>query len=140
MAGSTFVAPLVSQWIANVGNGSTSRTGRSASGGCINAISGRTVDFGASDAPLTSDQFRECKGCVQIPWALSATSIPCHINGVTARRHLTGSVIADVFLNEITNWNDPRITRLNPKIKLPALNITPVYRSDNSGTTYNFTD
>jgi phosphate transport system substrate-binding protein len=59
---------------------------------------------------------------------------------VTARLHLTGQVIADIFLNKITKWDDPRIERLNPRIKLPALNITPVYRSDNSGSTYNFTD
>src|SRR5215470_17419198 len=74
-AGSTFVAPLVSQWIANVGNGLSVTYGPIGSGGGINAITNRTVDFGASDAPLTSDEFSACKGCVQIPWALSATSI-----------------------------------------------------------------
>jgi phosphate transport system substrate-binding protein len=139
-AGSTFVAPLVSQWIANVGNSLSITYGPIGSGGGINAITNRTVDFGASDAPLTPDEFSACKGCVEIPWALSATSIPYHINGVTARLHMSGPVIADIFLNKITKWNDPRIKRLNPKISLPALNITPIYRSDNSGTTFNFTD
>jgi phosphate transport system substrate-binding protein len=139
-AGSTFVAPLVSEWIAHVGNGLDITYGPIGSGGGINSITGRTVDFGASDAPLTPDQFRECKGCVQIPWALSSTSIPYHINGLKARLHLTGPVIADIFLDKITKWNDPRIKRLNKKISLPALDITPIHRSDNSGTTYNFTD
>jgi phosphate transport system substrate-binding protein len=77
---------------------------------------------------------------VQIPWALSATSIPYHIEGVKARLHLTGPVIADIFLNKITKWNDSRIKKLNPKVQLPALNITTIHRSDNSGTTFNFTD
>jgi len=139
-AGSTFVAPLVSQWIANVGNGMSITYGPIGSGGGINAITNRTVDFGASDAPLTPDEFSACKGCVQIPWALSATSIPYNINGVKARLHLTGPVIADIFLSKITKWNDPRIKKLNRKVNLPALNITPIYRSDNSGTTFNFTD
>ena len=67
-AGSTFVAPLVSQWIANVGNGMSITYGPIGSGGGINAITNRTVDFGASDAPLTPDEFSACKGCVQIPW------------------------------------------------------------------------
>jgi phosphate transport system substrate-binding protein len=139
-AGSSFVAPLVSKWIANVGNGLDVTYAPIGSGGGINAITGRTVDFGASDAPLTGDEFRACKGCVQIPWALSATSIPYHIEGVKARLHLTGPVVADIFLNKITKWNDSRIKKLNPKITLPALAITPVHRSDNSGTTFNFTD
>jgi phosphate transport system substrate-binding protein len=139
-AGSTFVAPLVSKWISNVGQGLDVTYAPIGSGGGINAITGRTVDFGASDAPLTADEFRQCKGCVQIPWALSATSIPYHIEGVRARLHLTGPVIADIFLNRITKWNDSRIEKLNPKLKLPALAITTIHRSDNSGTTFNFTD
>jgi len=90
LIGGTFVAPLVSQWIANVGTGLSITYGPIGSGGGINAITNRTVDFGASDAPLTPDEFGACKGCVQIPWALSATSIPYHINSVKARLHLTG--------------------------------------------------
>src|SRR5213078_4139612 len=104
------------------------------SGGGIAAITNRSVDFGASDAPLSKDQFTACKGCVQIPWALSATSIPYNIPGLNV------GALADIYLGKITNWNSSRIKALNKKLNLPDLKITPVYRSDNSGTSYNFTD
>jgi hypothetical protein len=71
----------VQEWISNVGKGLDITYAPIGSGGGINAITGRTFDFGASDAPLTADQFREWKGCVQIPWVLSATSVPRHIEG-----------------------------------------------------------
>ena len=98
------------------------------------------VDFGASDAPLTPDQFDACKGCVQIPWALSATSIIYNLPGVPNNLKLTGPVIANIYLGKITKWDDPAIKKLNPGVNLPDTKITPVYRSDGSGTTYNFTD
>ena len=112
---------------------------RSARAG-IAQITARTVDFGASDAPMTPDQFSACKGCVQIPWALAATSIPYNLPGVKKQVKLTGPVIANIYLGKVTQWNDPQIQKLNPGVTLPATKITPVYRSDNSGTTYNFTD
>jgi phosphate transport system substrate-binding protein len=138
--GSSFVAPLMQQWIAHVGHDLEVGYSPLGSGAGIAAITNRAVDFGASDAPLTTHQFSLCKGCVQIPWALSATSIPYHLNGVRARLRLTGQVIADIFMRKITEWNHPRITRLNPGVALPELEITPVHRSDSSGTTFNFTD
>jgi phosphate transport system substrate-binding protein len=141
-AGSTFVFPLVSAWIPQLGsafglNVSYSPIG---SGGGIAAVSGRTVDFGASDAPLSPDQFTACKGCVEIPWALSATSIAYNLPGLSCVVRLTGPVLANIYLGKVTSWDDPSIKALNGSCNLPSTKITPVYRSDNSGTTYNLTD
>jgi phosphate transport system substrate-binding protein len=138
-AGSSFVFPLVSQWQANYKNAQITY-GAVGSGAGVAAITSRTVDFGASDAPLTKDQASACKGCLQIPWALSATSIPYHVSGVDYGLKLTGPILADIYLGHLTKWNDKRIKKLNPGVKLPDLKITPVYRSDASGTSYNFTD
>ena len=138
-AGSTFVFPLVSQWQANYKNAQITY-GSVGSGAGIAAITARTVDFGASDAPLTKDQFSSCKGCEQIPWALSSTSIPYHVPGVSYGLKLTGKILAGIYLGHITKWNNSAIKRINPGVKLPGMKITPVYRSDGSGTSYNFTD
>jgi phosphate transport system substrate-binding protein len=138
-AGSTFVFPLVSQWQANY-KGAQITYGSVGSGAGIAAITARTVDFGASDAPLTKDQLSACKGCLQIPWALSATSIPYNVPGVSYGLKLTGGILANIYLGHIKSWNDKRIKKINPGVKLPKLKITPVYRSDASGTSFNFTD
>ncbi len=141
-AGSTFVFPLISQWIPAVGSalGINLTYASVGSGAGIAQITARTVDFGASDAPMSPDQFSACKGCVQIPWALAATSIMYNVPGLKKQLKLTGPVIASIYLGQITTWNDPQIQKLNPGLTLPSTKITPVYRSDNSGTTYNFTD
>lgn len=141
-AGSTFVSPLVSTWTPALGSafGYSIQYSAVGSGAGIQAITSRQVDFGASDAPLTPDQAAACKGCVQIPWALSATSIAYNVPGAPVHLHLNGKVLAGIFLGAIGNWNDPAIKALNPGSSLPDLKITPVYRSDGSGTTYNFTD
>src|ERR687884_291962 len=81
------------------------------SGAGIAAITNRQVDFGASDAPLTPDQFAACRGCVQIPWALSATSIAYRGDGLPNHLRLTGSVLANIFLGKIHKWNDPAIAK-----------------------------
>jgi len=138
-AGSTFVFPLVSQWQANYKNAQITY-GSVGSGAGIAAITGRTVDFGASDAPLTKDQASACKGCQQIPWALSSTSIPYHVPGVAYGLKLTGKIVANIYLGHITKWNASAIKKINPGVSLPDLKITPVYRSDGSGTSWNFTD
>jgi phosphate transport system substrate-binding protein len=141
-AGSSFVFPLVSAWIPELQKayGINVTYSPIGSGGGIAAVTGRTVDFGASDAPLSADQFSACKGCVQIPWALSATSIPYNLPNVGCVVRLNGTILADIYLGNITNWNDGKIKAINSKCNLPDLKITPVYRSDNSGTTYNFTE
>src|SRR5438045_6273127 len=113
-AGSSFVAPLVAQWQANY-KSSDIQYNPIGSGGGIAAITSRTVDFGASDAPLSKDQLSACKGCVQIPWALSATSIPYNIPGLNGRLHLNAGVLADIYLGKITNWNSSRLKALNKK-------------------------
>ena len=141
-AGSTFVAPLVSAWTADYGAKTGVQIAYSAvgSGAGIAAISAGQVDFGASDAPLSPAQAQGCANCVQIPWALSATSIIYNLSGVPNNLHMTGALLAKIYLGQVTKWDDPAIKALNPKVNLPSTSITPVYRSDNSGTTYNFTD
>src|SRR5215471_18158368 len=141
-AGSTFVSPLVSVWTPAIGSAFDYTLQYSAvgSGAGIAAITARQVDFGASDAPLSPDQFNACNGCVQIPWALGATAIIYNLSGVPNNLHMTGDVLAKIYLGTIKTWDDPAIKALNPKVSLPSTAITPVYRSDNSGTSYNFTD
>ena len=141
-AGSTFVSPLVSLWSADYHAKTGTQIAYSpvGSGAGIAAITARQVDFGASDAPLSPDQLQACNGCLQIPWALSATSIIYNLPGVPNDLHMTGQVLARIYLGQIKKWNDSAIKALNPKVNLPAIDVTPVYRGDNSGTTYNFTD
>ena len=142
-AGSSFVAPLVSLWQKDY----PQKTGVSivyspiGSGGGIAAISNRTVDFGASDAPLTPDQFSACKGCYQIPWALGGVALMVHVKTNThAPLKMSGPVLAQIYLGGIKSWDAPAIKKLNPGVDLPSEAITPVYRSDGSGTSYAVTD
>ncbi|PWU23075.1 MAG: phosphate ABC transporter substrate-binding protein PstS [Candidatus Rokuibacteriota bacterium] len=142
-AGSSFVSPLVAQWQKDY----PSKTGVDivyspiGSGGGIAAISARTVDFGASDAPLSPDQLAGCKGCYQIPWALGGTAIMINVKtNARAPLKITGPVLGLIYLGSIKRWNAPAIQKLNPKVTLPDEPIVPVYRSDASGTSYNFTD
>lgn len=138
-AGSSFVYPLVSLW-STIYHGSSVNYNSVGSGAGIAAITNRQVDFGASDAPLTKDQFAACKGCVLIPWALSGTSVPYNVNGVPDGLHMTGQILSKIYLGQVAKWNNPAIKKLNPGVHLPDLKITPIYRSDGSGTTYNFTE
>jgi phosphate transport system substrate-binding protein len=141
-AGSTFVSPLVLTWTQPVGSqlGFELQYSPIGSSGGINAITGRTVDFGASDAPLSPDQFAACNGCVQIPWALAATSVMYNLPGVKNLLHMDGPTLAKIFMGQITTWNDPAIQKLNKGVSLPGTKITIAHRSDGSGTTFNFTD
>jgi phosphate transport system substrate-binding protein len=141
-AGSTFVTKLVQAWIPKVDSQLDIKVtyGAIGSGGGIAQIANRTVDFGASDAPMSPDQFAACKGCVQIPVAFSATSVPYNGSALPNLMKLTGPVLADIFLGKIKKWDDPRIQKLNKGKSLPNLDITVIHRSDGSGTTYNFTD
>jgi phosphate transport system substrate-binding protein len=141
-AGSSFVFPLVSKWIPALATayGYNVSYNPIGSGGGIAAITARTVDFGASDAPLSKDQFDACKGCVQVPWALSATAVLYNLPDIGCVLRLTGPILAGIYLGNITSWNAAAIAKVNPKCSLPSTKITPVYRSDNSGTSYNFTE
>jgi phosphate transport system substrate-binding protein len=109
----------------------------------IAAISARQVDFGASDVPMNASELAAAHGgpVTQVPDALGAEGIAYHLNlHAGARLHLTGPVLAEIFLGQITHWNDPAITALNPGITLPPAPIAVVHRSDGSGTTYIFSN
>jgi phosphate transport system substrate-binding protein len=141
-AGSTFVQPLVAAWTPAIGKafGYTVQYSGVGSGAGIAAITANQVDFGASDAPLNAAQQSACPDCIQIPWALSATAVAYNVPGAPAHINLDGKTISKIFLGTITNWSDPAIAALNKGANLPDLKITPVFRSDGSGTSYNFTD
>ena len=141
-AGSTFGAPLYVKW----GEASAKQTGITlnyqaiGSGAGINQINNRTVDFGASDMPLTGDALKSHNE-MQFPTAIGGVDIIVNIPGIQANQlKLTGEVLADIYLGKITKWNDKQITALNPGVKLPNTAIAPVYRADGSGTTFVFTD
>jgi phosphate transport system substrate-binding protein len=140
-AGSSLVAPLMANWINGfeIKEGIPVKYGSVGSGAGIAQITARTVDFGASDAPLTPEQAGACGGCVQIPWALTGVAVGFHLPGVK-KLNLSGSILAGIYFGKITKWNDPKIKKLNPKTHLPGMTITPVFRSDGSGDTYAFTD
>ena len=141
-AGSTLVAPFEAEWAQGYANqtGNTVNFNPVGSGTGITDISNRIVDFGASDAPLTPSQAGTCHGCVQIPWALSATGVGYNVPGAGSKLKLTGSTLAGIYLGQITNWDDPSIKKSNPGTRLPNLKITPIFRSDGSGDTYAFTN
>jgi phosphate transport system substrate-binding protein len=141
-AGSSLVNPLVQQYIPAVGSafGITLSYASVGSGTGIANITARTVDFGASDAPLNPTQAQACNGCIEIPWALSATTLSYNIPGVPNQIHLDANTIAGIYMGSITKWNDPAIMKLNPKLSMPDTTITAVHRSDGSGDTYAFTD
>jgi phosphate transport system substrate-binding protein len=142
-AGSTLVAPIEAEW----GTGWGSSTGSTVTAPTYSAVGSGTglkdignglVDFGASDAPISAST-TPCPQCFQIPWALSATGVSFNVPGVH-RLHLTGKVIAEIWLGQITNWNDSRIKALNRHTHFPNLRITPLHRADGSGDSYAFTD
>lgn len=110
------------------------------SGGGIRSLKDRIVDFGGSDAFLTDAELQEMPDAiVQIPTCIGAVVLAYNLPGITNLK-LTGEVIADIYLGNITRWNDKRLTAINPGINLPDQQISPIYRSDGSGTTFVFTD
>lgn len=141
--GSSFVFPLVSKWIPEVGKalGTDLTYSPTGSGAGIAGVTARTVDWGGSDAPLTPSQLTACNGCVQIPIALSALAVPYNIPGIgNCVLRFTPQTLSAIYLGQITSWNDSRIKADNGKCNLPDLKITPVYRSDSSGSTWAFTN
>lgn len=109
------------------------------SGGGQQQLFAGTVDFGASDAPLTDAQLRAHPSIVHIPITVGAVSVGYHLPGIGSGLRLTGDVLARIYLGQITAWNAPDIARLNPGLTLPRLPIAVVHRSDGSGTTFIFT-
>ncbi len=141
-AGATFPYPLYSKWAeaykAKTGVGMNYQS--IGSGGGIKQITAKTVDFGATDAPLTAEQL-EKEGLVQFPMVMGGVVPVMNIEGIKPGGiRLTGAVIADIYLGKITKWNAPAIAALNKGVKLPDQDITVVARSDGSGTTFIFTN
>jgi phosphate transport system substrate-binding protein len=143
-AGATFPYPLYSKWFDAYATKSGVKINYQSigSGGGIRQLSEQTVDFGASDAPMSDAELAKAKGgpVLHIPTALGAVVMVYNLPDLGAPLKLTGDVIAAIFQGQITKWNDPRIAALNPGAKLPATDILVVHRSDGSGTSYVFTD
>lgn len=112
------------------------------SGAGIKQINEQTVDFGASDGPMTDAQLKDAKGgkLIHIPATLGATAVAYSLPNNPQNLKIAPDVLADIFLGKIKKWNDARITADNPDVKLPDLAITVAHRSDGSGTTFNFVD
>ncbi|MBV9850946.1 MAG: phosphate ABC transporter substrate-binding protein PstS [Armatimonadetes bacterium] len=140
-AGATFPAPLYQRWFQEYGQSHGVRINYQpiGSGGGIKQITARAVDFGASDAPMNATELAAAPGIVHIPTVAGPVCVAYNIPGVGPGIHLTGPVIADIFLGKITRWNDSRITSLSPGTRFPATNIFVAHRSDGSGTTNIFT-
>ncbi|MBI5919619.1 MAG: phosphate ABC transporter substrate-binding protein PstS [Nitrosomonadales bacterium] len=139
-AGSSFAAPLYEAWFIGSHNQDTIDYAPVGSGEGIKRVTAKTVDFGASDAPLTAAEL-ESKGLLQFPTATSALVPFFNIPGVYAGQLvLTGPILVEIYNGTLTKWNDAKITALNPSVKLPNLSITVVHRSDDSGSSYAFTD
>jgi phosphate transport system permease protein/phosphate transport system substrate-binding protein len=143
-AGATFPFPLIDTWrveYQSVNPNVNINYQSIGSGGGIRQFTERTVDFGASDAPLSENDTQALPGpAVHIPETIGSVVAAYNINGVPEKGlKLTGPVLADIFLGEITTWNDPRIQELNPELTLPSENIVVVHRSDGSGTTFVWT-
>ena len=143
-AGATFPYPIYSKWFSEYSQlHSTVKINYQSigSGGGILQVSQGTVDFGATDGPMTNEQIASAKiKTMHIPTVLGAVVPVYNVPGVTKALNFSGDVIADIYLGKITNWNDPRIAKDNPGVSLPGDSILPVYRSGSSGTTYIFTD
>jgi phosphate transport system substrate-binding protein len=140
-AGATFPAPVYAKWgeAAKAAIGVELNYQAIGSGGGQNQIFNRTVDFGASDAPVDAAKLVEQK-LLQFPAVMGAVVPIVNIPGVEANQlKLTGAILADIYLGKITKWNDPAIVALNAGVTLPGLAIAPAYRADGSGTTYVFT-
>ncbi len=143
-AGATFPTPLYSKWFSSY----AAKTGVKinyqsiGSGGGIRQLSEQTVDFGASDAPMSDEEMSKARGgaVLHVPTVIGAVAVAYNLPGVTQSLKLSGDVLADIFRGKITTWNDPRIAATNAGVSLPAIDILVVHRSDGSGTTYIFTD
>jgi phosphate transport system substrate-binding protein len=140
-AGATFPAPVYTKWgeAAKAATGIELNYQAIGSGGGQNQILNRTVDFGASDAPMDPSKLTEGH-LLQFPTVMGAVVVIVNLPDVKADEiKLTGDVLADIFAGNITKWNDAKIAALNPGMKLPSLAIAPVHRADGSGTTFVFT-
>lgn len=138
-AGATFPYPIYSKWFSEYQKAHTNvefNYQSIGSGGGIKQVLAQTVDFGATDAPMSDDELKSAKTPIRhIPTVLGAVVAAYNVKGVSADLKLDGQTLADIFQGKITKWNDAAIAKLNPKMKLPATDILVVRRSDGSGTT-----
>src|SRR6476646_9730220 len=140
-AGSTFVYPALSAWATDYRNqtGTAVNYQSIGSGGGISQVEASTVDFGATDQPLASDELAK-NNLAQFPIVIGGIVAVVNVAGLNAGQlKLSGPVLADIYAGKIKNWNDPAIAKLNAGVNLPSTNIAVVHRSDGSGTTFNFT-
>ena len=141
-AGASFPAPLYSKWAAdyNKATGIKINYQSVGSGAGLRQIEAKTVDFGASDAPLKDDELAK-KGLVQFPTVIGGVVPVVNIKGIgPGQLKLNGQVLGDIYLGKITKWSDPAIKALNPALPLPDAAISPVRRADGSGTSFIFTN
>jgi len=142
-AGSSFAFPLIDTWRVDyqkIKPNVNINYQSIGSGGGVKQFTAKTVDFGASDAPLSATERQAAPGAVQIPETIGSVAIAYNIPGIpTKTLKFTGTVLADIFMGQITKWNDPQIQALNQGVSLPAANIVVVHRSDGSGTTFVWT-
>lgn len=140
-AGGTFPAPVYNKWAAEYHKATGSQInyqGIGSSGG-VKQIIAKTVDFGASDAPMKEEDLQK-NGLFQFPTVIGGVVLAVNIPGVkSGQLTLDGKTVGDIYLGKITKWNDPAITKLNPELKLPESNINVVRRADGSGTSFVFT-
>jgi phosphate transport system substrate-binding protein len=141
-AGASFPAPVYSKWADayNKATGARINYQSVGSGAGIKQITAKTVDFGASDAPLKDDELAKT-GMIQFPTVIGGVVPVVNIKGITpGQLKLTGQVLGDIYLGKITKWNDAALVALNPGVPLPDAAISPVRRADGSGTSFNFTN
>ena len=141
-AGASFPAPLYSKWASdyNKATGVKINYQSVGSGAGLRQIEAKTVDFGASDAPLKDEDLNK-KGLVQFPTVIGGVVPEVNIKGIAPGQiKLSGQVLGDIYLGKISNWSDPAIKALNPGVALPDASIAPVRRADGSGTSFIFTN
>ena len=141
-AGASFPAPVYAKWADayNKATGARINYQSVGSGAGIKQINAKTVDFGASDAPLKDDELAK-SGLIQFPTVIGGVVPVVNIKGIApGQLKLTGQVLGDIYLGKITKWNDAALTALNPGVALPDAAIAPVRRADGSGTSFNFTN
>ncbi len=143
-AGATFPNPLYTRWFSDykssVASGVEVNYQSIGSGGGVKQITEKTVDFGASDAPLSNDELTKAPGIQHLPTTLGSVVITYNLAGVTAPLKLDGDTIAKIFLGKITKWDDSAIASQNAGVTLPSADIVVVHRSEGSGTTFVLTD
>lgn len=141
-AGATFPELLYTKWAQEykASGGAAINYQGIGSGGGIKAITAKTVDFGASDGPMTSAELQKAPGILHVPMCVGAVAVAYNVPGAPSDIKLTGEVIAEIYLHKISTWNDAKIAALNPGTKLPNLRIVTVSRADGSGTTAIFTN